>query len=202
MSISVSVCIFFLWCLASFNVNSTIEVNCTHLLASPQMLMLTLTVSRPLDIEQMIQNKWLWNTYKFVGVICHTDTINDDDTRQTIHDCIDCSTWMPNEPKGHEVKTNFKTLFTRHLPHPTFIHRSSFLPISVPVKINCILKSYIWRYNMLIVITMEPLFYDHPCILVILVVNNRWSFNKGDFHEKKSVPINRVWSKHWNCVAR
>ena len=44
VSVSISVCVILLSCLASFNVNSTIEVNWTHLLASLQMLLLTLTV--------------------------------------------------------------------------------------------------------------------------------------------------------------
>ena len=47
VSVSVSVCVILLWCLASFNVNSTIEVNCTHLLASLHTLTLTLTVNGP-----------------------------------------------------------------------------------------------------------------------------------------------------------
>ena len=72
--------------------------------------------------------------------------------------------------------------FTRHIPHPPFIHRSSFLPISVPVKINCILggtflicwitlpvdlKNRIWKKKKILVqrqIVEKCLSRAHLCI--------------------------------------
>ena len=41
---------FFLWCFVPLNLNSSIEVNSTQLLASSQTLMLTLTVNKPLRL--------------------------------------------------------------------------------------------------------------------------------------------------------
>ena len=44
-----SVSDFSLWCLASLNVNNTIEINGTYFFAMTQTITLTLTVNKPLE---------------------------------------------------------------------------------------------------------------------------------------------------------